>query len=214
MYKAALFDLDGTLLDSLYVWGRVDEIFFRRRGMQVPDDYAKAISGMGYVATALYTKERFGLLETAGEIADEWTAIAMDEYARNVPLKPGSREALEMLREKGVRMCVVTSNSRSLCEPCLVRLGILDMFEFLLTIDEAGSATKGDGAIYAMAAERLGVKNEECAVFEDTCEGVTGAKLQGMQAYCVYDPLSTHETDTVLRIADGCDADILKLIRA
>lgn len=212
MYKAALFDLDGTLLDSHYVWSRVDEIFFERRGMQVPDDYARAISGMGYAATAVYTKQRFSLPESPEEIADEWTAIAMDEYARNVPLKEGGREVLKTLRGMGVRLCVVTSNHRSLCTPCLERLGILDDFEFLLTTDEAGSATKRDGAIFALAAEKMGLNNSDCAVFEDTCEGITGAKLQGMQAYCVVDRHTTHDLNRIREIADACSESILELI--
>lgn len=212
MYKAALFDLDGTLLDSAYVWSRVDEIFFERRGMSVPADYAKAISGMGYAATAVYTKNRFALPETPDAIAAEWTSIAMDEYAHNVPLKPGSREILEKLDASGVRMCVVTSNHRDLCVPCLTRLGILGYFEFLLTTDEAGSATKRDGSVYALAAEKLGVENTNCAVFEDTFEGVTGAKARGMRAYCVIDPKTTHKIDEIRLIADGCDGYILNLI--
>ncbi len=212
MYTAALFDLDGTLLDSAYVWSRVDEIFFERRGMSVPADYAKAISGMGYAATAVYTKERFSLSESPEEIADEWTAIAMEEYALNVPLKKGSIEALDSLLARGVRLCVVTSNHRSLCEPCLERLGILDKFEFLLTTDEAGSATKKDGAVYALAAEKLGVSADSCAVFEDTAEGITGAKKQGMRAYCVIDPVTTRDIEKIRLIADGCSADISGLI--
>ena len=212
MYKAALFDLDGTLLDSHYVWHRVDEIFFERRGMTVPPDYAQAISGMGYMATAVYTKERFSLPESPEEIAGEWTAIAMEEYALRVPLKPGSAEALDILLGRGVRLCVVTSNHRSLCEPCLARLGILDRFEFLLTTDEAGSATKKDGAIYALAAEKLGIAKEECAVFEDTYEGITGAKQQKMKAYCVKDIHTTHRIEDIRTMADGCSEYIMDLI--
>lgn len=203
MIKAALFDLDGTLLDSLWVWHRVDEMFFSRRGMAVPEDYGRAISGMGYMATAVYTKERFGFPDSIEEIAAEWTRDSVAEYANNVPLKPGSLEFIRALKEKGVRCCVVTASRRELYEPCLRRNGILDEFEFVLTADEAGGGSKRDGDIYRIAAARMGVSPDECVVFEDVIEGIQGAKKAGMRAYCVLDVLSRSKLSEISAIADG-----------
>ena len=90
MIRAALFDLDGTLLDSNHVWARVDELFFSARNIPIPADYARAISGMSFFATAAYTKERFSLPESAEEIVREWTEMTTYEYAARVALKPGS----------------------------------------------------------------------------------------------------------------------------
>ena len=109
MIRAGLFDLDGTLLDSMYVWNHVDACFFARRGLEMPPDYPRSISGMSFVNTARYTKERFDLPEDVEEIMAEWTALAREEYALRVPLKKGALEFLRALRERGVRLCVVTT---------------------------------------------------------------------------------------------------------
>lgn len=211
MIRAALFDLDGTLVDSLGVWGKVDEMFFRRRGMEIPADYARSIAGMSFMSSAVYTKERFGFPESAREIADEWLEMAKAEYSHNVELKPGTVEFLDMMRDRGVRMCVVTASRRELYEPCLLRNGILDRFEFVLTTDEAGGGSKAEGGIYRAAAERMGVKADQCAVFEDVREGIIGAKKLGMRAYCVVDALSTHDIESIRGIADGVSGSILGL---
>ena len=204
MIKAAIFDLDGTLQDSSRVWGRVDEIFFARRGMDVPEDYGEAISGMSYSATAVYTKERFKLPESIEEITDEWTEIAKDEYANHVELKPGTLNALSNMARQGMRMCAATSNRMELIWPCLKRNGIEYMFEFILTADEAGVSGKEDGEIFAMAAKRMGVRHEDCGVFDDTKAAIVGAKKQGMKAYCIIDSDSTHDLNEIRRIADSC----------
>ena len=101
MIRAGLFDLDGTLLDSMYVWNHVDACFFARRGLEMPSDYPRAISGMRFVDTARYTKARFDLPEDVEEIMAEWTALAREEYALRVPLKKGALEFLRALGERG-----------------------------------------------------------------------------------------------------------------
>ena len=208
--KAAIFDLDGTLLDSMYVWQRVDKLFFARRGMDFPEDYPKAVASLGFRRTAVYTKERFHLAESIGEIMDEWSQTARDEYARHVPLKEGSREFLETLREKGVRLCVATALCREMYEPCLARNGILDLFEFVLTADQTEGG-KSDGSLYRLAAEKMGVDPADCAVFEDVPEAVFGAKQAGMKVYCVIDPHSTHRLDEIRAVAEDCAEKILDL---
>ena len=100
-FDAAIFDLDGTLLDSMYVWKRVDEIFFENMGMECPADYGPALAGKSYRESAEYTIERFGLTESWEEIVRGWTELAHREYAENVGLKPGAREYLTLLRRSG-----------------------------------------------------------------------------------------------------------------
>lgn len=212
MIRAGLFDLDGTLLDSMYVWNHVDACFFARRGLEMPPDYPRSISGMSFVNTARYTKERFDLPEDVEEIMAEWTALAREEYALRVPLKKGALEFLRALRERGVRLCVVTTLLPELSGPCLARNGVDSFFEFILTTHEAGSRVKSDGYVYRAAAQRLGVDPTDCAVFEDVEAGIVGARACGMRAYCVQDPISTHHPERIRLLADGMSENIMEFL--
>ena len=98
-FDTAIFDLDGTLLDSMYVWRHIDDRFFEKRGMVSPPDYGPALAGKSYRESAEYTIERFGLSESWEEIVKEWTDMAIDEYAHHVPLKDGAREYLDALQK-------------------------------------------------------------------------------------------------------------------
>ena len=201
-FEAAIFDLDGTLLDSMHVWSRVDEIYFEKRDITVPDDYGPALAGLSYRESAEYTKARFGFPEPWEEIVREWTELAHEEYALRVELKPGAREYLTALRRAGVKLAVATALPEYLYRPCLERLGILELFGALCSTDDTGGRGKGNGEVFLLAARRLGVAPENCAVFEDVLEGVRGAKRAGMRACCVRDAANAHAHGEIESIAD------------
>ena len=201
-FEAAIFDLDGTLLDSMYVWHRIDEIYFERRGMVTPPDYGRALAGLSYRESAEYTKKRFGFTEPWEDIVKEWTDLAHEEYAQRVPLKPGAREYLFTLQRAGVKLAVATALPEYLYKPCLEHLGVLDMFQALCSTDETGGRGKKNGEVFLLAASRLGVAPENCAVFEDTLEGLQGAKRAGMLAYCSMDPSNSHVHAEIATFAD------------
>lgn len=211
-FDAAIFDLDGTLLDSMYVWKRVDEIYFEKKGMAVPEDYGRALAGLSYRESAEYTKARFGFQEPWQDIVREWTELAREEYARNVRLKSGAREYLTALRRCGVKLAVATALPEYLYRPCLEHLGILDWFEALCSTDDTGGRGKGGGEVFLLAARRLGAAAKDCAVFEDVLEGVRGAKRAGMRAYCVLDDASRHAHGEIAEMADGMIGDYLAAI--
>lgn len=118
--KAVLFDLDGTLLDSMYVWQYVDEEFLRRRGITPPDDYGRQCSHRSFYETALYTIDLFSLPETPEQLMQEWTDLAIDEYRHNVKLKPFARETVELAIKTATRPPYAPRRHPSFTPPCFI----------------------------------------------------------------------------------------------
>jgi len=211
-FKGAIFDLDGTVLDSLWVWRRVDERFFGARGVPVPEDYTRAIAGMSFTETAAYTIRACGLRDTVEAVEAEWLALAADEYARDVGLVPGARDYLRQLRRDGVKLAAATANRLGLIGPALDRLGLTELFDAVLTTGDIGDRNKSDGALFKLAASRLGLAPEDCVVFEDALEGVKGARAAGMGAFAVKSVACAHHLDAVTALADAVLDDFTRLL--
>lgn len=201
MYQGAIFDLDGTILDSMGVWRQIDREFLGRRGLPVPDDYLEAITPLGFDRAAEYTIRRFSLKETRGEIIREWYQMAREAYENKVQLKEGAREWLERLKEGGIPLAVATSSDEALFVPALKRNGIYGCFDAFVTVKEVARG-KGFPDIYEEAACRIGREPEECVVFEDILQGVRGAKMGGFCAVGVYDEDSARDEPSIRSIAD------------
>ena len=211
-FRAALFDLDGTLLDSLDVWRDVDARFFAARGIDDYSGFGDAVQGLSFMETARYAVERFGLSETPEEVRDIWLAMGADAYAHDIRMLPGALDYLRMLKRAGVKLAVATSNRPELFEPALEKGGALSLFDAVCTTAMVGERGKRSGAVYALAAEMLGVKPADCAVFEDAPDGILGAKALGMRAYAVRDPANPGQ-DGAFAGADGI-VDTLADMRA
>lgn len=165
--KAVIFDIDGTLADSLGVWTESDRIFLGRRGIEYDSEVSLALKSMHFMSAAEYLKELYALPESAESVAAEITEIVREKYFFEVKLMPYAKELINSFSERGIKMCAATSNSRELAEGVLRHNGILDSLEFIVTSDEAGSS-KEDPGIFFMCAEKLGVLPCETAVIEDS----------------------------------------------
>lgn len=209
--EGAVFDLDGTLLDSSWVWEKVDEKFLGDRGFQVPDDYVDEISPLGAERAAVYTIERFGLNEDKDDIVREWIEMAKKEYATEVVCKPYAKEFLEELHKLNIKMAVATSSDRELFMKTLEREGILKYFQKIVTVDEVESG-KGYPDIYEEAARRIKVNPHKCLVFEDILAGVTGASLGEFNVVAVFDEKSKHNWEKIKSISKYSINDYKELL--
>lgn len=200
-FKGAIFDLDGTLLNSMGLWQKVDELFFSSRNMTIPDGYIQAISPLGTYNAALYTKNNYNIKESIEEIIEEWRITAQREYSENVKLKNNAKEYIHSLKENGVKLCVATASDVEMFRDCLIKNEIFDCFEFFITVNEVGKG-KGEPDIYLKAAEKMGVKPCECMVFEDILTGISSAKKGGFYTVAMYDESSKRDEEKIKKISD------------
>lgn len=210
--KAAIFDLDGTLIDSMGAWHKADIQFLTRRGLPLEQEYFDHIKAMPFAAAADYTIERYSLGEKPEDIIAEWRGYVQDEYDHAIPLKDGALEYLEHLKRRGTKIALATSNELPLCEGALRRLGI-DRFADSLTFTHEAARPKSFPDVYLLAAERLGASADETAVFEDAIVGVKSAKSGGFFTVAVYDDASAHDWDGMCSIADRAVRDLRELMQ-
>lgn len=200
-FKGAIFDLDGTLLDSMHVWEDIDVAFLRRRGFEAPEDYTQAVKPMGFQAAAEYTINRFGLKERPEDLIEEWNRMSIAAYRNFVCLKPGAKDYLIWLRERGMKLAVATASQEALYVPALKHNGIYDYFD-AFTIQDEVARGKGFPDIYLKAAEKLGLQPSDCFVVEDLYAGVRGAKDGGFFTVGMFDPSSEEDRLHIIEKAD------------
>lgn len=199
--KAVIFDLDGTLVDSMWMWKDIDIEFLGSRGFSCPPELQKEIEGMSFTETASYFKNRFGLEESLSEIKAIWTEMSIEKYRSQVPLKKGAREFLHHLRLQGIAAGIATSNGREMVDAVLRSLEIEPFFAVITTACEV-AAGKPAPDIYLNVAKRLGVEPASCLVFEDVPAGILAGKRAGMTVCAVDDEFSRHMEAEKRSLAD------------
>jgi HAD superfamily hydrolase (TIGR01509 family) len=199
--RGSIFDLDGTLLDSMSMWMNIDIRFLSEQGIQATEDYSQAVKTMGYRVAAEYTAARFNLSLTPEEIIARWNEMANVAYDSEIRLKEGAADYLLSLRDAGQKLAVATALGLSSIERALGNNKVLHLFDALTMLHEV-SRGKSYPDIYLLAAERLGLAPDECVVYEDILPGILAAKSVGFTVCGVYDFSSEEDWSQIREIAD------------
>jgi 16S rRNA pseudouridine516 synthase len=210
--QAVIFDLDGTLVDSMWLWKQIDIDYLMRFNIPLPDGLQQDIEGMSFSETAVYFKEHFQIPDSLDKIKADWNEMAMDFYKHRVFLKNGALDFLKYLKKSGIKTGIATSNSRELLNAVLDALNIHHYFD---SVHVACDVSKGKPApdIYLLVAAELGIKPENCLVFEDISQGVMAGKSAGMQVCGVFDEYAKKRHDNVKELADYYINDYIDILK-
>ena len=200
MLKGAIFDLDGTLVDSMFIWDTIGEDYLRSLGKEPHEDLKETFMTLTLEQAAEYYRTHYGVTLSVKEIVDGVNTMVEGIYRTRVALKQGVADFLAQLKENGTRMCIATVTDRYLVEETLDRLGILQYFSEIFTCAEVGYG-KDKPIIYRKAHEHLDTVKNETYVFEDSLFALKPAKADGFTTIGVYD---RHETsqDKLKNLAD------------
>lgn len=210
--EAVIFDLDGTLADSMGIWKEIDIAYLGKFQIPLPEDLQYKIEGMSFTETACYFKERFQIPDSIAEIKADWNHMAWDKYEKDVALKPGADEFVKQCHSNGLKLGIATSNSRELVENFTKVHGLNAYFTSIMT---SCDVQKGKPApdIYLRTAGELEARPEKCLVFEDIVMGIQAGKAAGMRVCAVEDAYSVYQRAEKKKLADYYIGSYLELLQ-
>ena len=198
----AIFDMDGTLVDSMVYWKNLAKEYLALQGItHIPEMILEKIKPMTMIESATLFIEKFGLHGTPESVVKEMNALMDAHYYKDIPLKKGIKEYLNKLYNSGTTMCVASATEVSLVEACLKRLGINEYFSFLLSCETIGVG-KSKPNIYYEAAKRLGAEPSDIAVYEDALYAAETAKKAGFYVVGVFDENAKKNFASLKEISD------------
>lgn len=201
--KFIIFDMDGTLVDSMYVWQQVDREYIAKYNLPTSEkELHEVFKTMTLPLAAEYLHKAYLPQVPTSQICQEIEEMGRLEYERRVPVKEGVPEALQKFAEAGVNMCVASASEASHVETALSRLGIRKFFSFTRTCTEAG-AGKDKPDLFCQCAQLLGAQsNRDVIVFDDASHALKTAKNAGFRTAGVYDDSFAQEAPFLRRFCD------------
>lgn len=195
--KAAIFDMDGTLTDSMYIWDTAGETYLRNCGKEPAPNLRERLRPLSLPQAAELFQREYSVTASVEEILRGFDDVVEHEYKTNVLLKPGAVRLLKLLKSRGVRMSVASSSPREIVVSTLDRLGILPYFEHVVTCGDVGLG-KDHPAVYDRAAELMDAGRDNTAVFEDALHAVKTASRAGYYVIGVYDESEGVNEDQIM----------------
>ncbi len=209
--KAVIFDFDGTLADSMWMWPSIDEEYLKKFGIECPETLHTELEGKSPNECAKYFQEKFNINESEEAMMDAWNDMAAYNYEHKVFLKPGVESFLKKLKENGIKIGIGSSNFKELVVSALKNNGVLEYIDSIHVSSEV-AAGKPAPDIYELTAEDLGVKPRECLVFEDIVQGLLAGKRAGMKTVAVFDECSSEKQELNKEMCDYYIFDTTSII--
>ena len=208
--KGLIFDLDGTLLDSMPVWNNLLDTMLRKKGITPPADLLDRTKTLGLESCTELVLNEFHLTDDPAVVYQMFQDEMEYQYCNNIPLKAGAREFLDAMHGK-VPMTVATATSRNLVEKALEHHNMAHYFQSVTTVAEAGVG-KHDPKVFLLAAEKLQLQAKDCVVFEDSLTAIRSANTAGFTTVAIYEESNPHEQDILQQEANYYVRNFMDLI--
>lgn len=199
--KGAIFDVDGTILDSMTMWVNITNAFFVEHGIDITPEQTLAYQCMSFEESLVKIHDQYLPQMSVKEMFDEFSRRADEAFINDVQPKSGVCQYIKNLHNDGVKIAVATSGFPHLCKAAFKRTGILEYIDQFAFSSEVG-CSKSNPDIYLLAAKRLGLKPEECTVYEDIITGVMSAKKAGFKVIAIKDATNMHDRDRLIQCSD------------
>lgn len=208
--KGAIFDVDGTLLDSMFIWDTLGIDYLISLGKTPEPGLQERLRPMSMDQVIKLFLDEYGVERTAEEIRSDIEKIIERYYFEVVEAKPGALEFLAWVKQQGIRTCVVTASVRYVVEAALERTGLMPYLDTIFICDEFGKA-KNEPDIFLHAMDWLGTDLEHTWVFEDVFLAVQTAKRAGFGVVAIYDKTSANRSEEIAALADRYVQDFVGL---
>ena len=199
--KCAIFDFDGTLFDSMFIWDHVGEIYLRSLGKEPKPSMREDVRALSLYQSACYLQKEYDLALTAEQIMEDINQTIEHFYVHEVLPKPGVVGFLEQMKKAGILMCIATASNRSQIEAALRRCEMEHYFEAIFTCGEVGHG-KDEPVIFRKAMEHFGADRSTTIVFEDAIHAVQTAKTDGFPVVAVSD--NSEKRQSEIRTLSDC----------
>lgn len=207
----AIFDMDGTLLDSMGMWDSIDKEYLENRGIPVPENLKIEIEHLSFRETAEYFKSRFNISDCIEVIEKDWYNMAFNKYAENKMIKPHAKNFLKLLKSRNIKIALATSNYRETSIAALKRNNIYELFDAITTTQEVPRG-KDFPDIYILASKKMGICPEKCVVFEDSLSAIKAAREANMYVIAVKDKYCPHDWQCIVEHSDAGITDFSEII--
>ncbi len=200
--KYHIFDLDGTLVDSMPNWQKMMLSILDEMNVTYPDDVIRTITPMGNTGSAEYFINKLHVNLSTDELLQKMDDYSLKEYDQNILLKDGIKEYLQKLKKEGYKLFVLTASPHRFTDPCLKNNGVFDLFDIVWSIDDFGDLKKDNVEIYFEVAKKLNCKPSDIVFYDDNLIALTTCKKAGLETVGIYDKCSDFDQDNIKKIVD------------